>query len=159
MSLPLELLAFKPLVGDCSKRPISASQQKFIKKMEAISTVALPAEELCRAALNIAKRGLIGQFTGLWPSPRAIESWVQHSWTLLVSEGIKCHFVGKGYFVFIFHCIEDKNLIFRNGPYFLGPQSLYLNKWTLDFDPAQDVPSIVPVWVHLPHLPLHCWSP
>ena len=40
----------------------------------------------------------------------------------------------------------------------MGPQGLYLNKWTLDFDPTQDVPSIVPVWVRLPHLPLHCWN-
>eukprot|EP00253_Pinus_taeda_P026917 PITA_26917 len=48
--------------------------------------------------------------------------------------------------------------MFRNGPYFMGPQGLYLNKWTLDFDPSQDVPSVVPVWVRLPHLPLHCWN-
>ena len=41
----------------------------------------------------------------------------------------------------------------------MGPQGLYLNKWTPDFDPAQDVPLAVPVQVCLPHLPLHCWSP
>ena len=40
----------------------------------------------------------------------------------------------------------------------MGPQGLYLNKWTLDFDPTQDVPSVVPVWARLPHLPLHCWN-
>ena len=40
----------------------------------------------------------------------------------------------------------------------MGPQGLYLNKWTLDFDPSQDVPSTVPIWVRLPHLPLHCWN-
>ena len=28
----------------------------------------------------------------------------------------------------------------------------------MDFDPNQDVPSAVPVWVRLPHLPLHCWN-
>ena len=33
-----------------------------------------------------------------------------------------------------------------------------MNKWTRDFDPMQDVPSVVPVWVRLPHLPLHCWN-
>ena len=33
-----------------------------------------------------------------------------------------------------------------------------MNKWTLDFDLNQDVPSVVPVWVRLPHLPLHCWN-
>lgn len=40
----------------------------------------------------------------------------------------------------------------------MGPQCLYLNKWTLDFDPAVDVPKVVPVWVRLPNLPVHCWN-
>eukprot|EP00253_Pinus_taeda_P024612 PITA_24612 len=53
---------------------------------------------------------------------------------------------------------EDKDLIFRNGPYFMGPQGLYLNKWTPDFDPTVDVPSAVPLWVRLPNLPVHCWN-
>jgi hypothetical protein len=61
--------------------------------------------------------------------------------------------------VFLFDNAEERNLIFRNGPYFMGPQGLYLNQWMSDFDPTQDVPSVVPVWVRLPHLPLHCWSP
>ena len=54
--------------------------------------------------------------------------------------------------------MEDRVPIFRNGPYFMGPQGLYLNKWTPNFDPSQDVPFVVPVWVRLPHLPLHCWN-
>ena len=37
-------------------------------------------------------------------------------------------------------------------------RGLYLNQWTPDFDPKMDVPSAVPVWVRLPHLPLHCWG-
>ena len=40
----------------------------------------------------------------------------------------------------------------------MGPQRLYLNKWTPNFDPSLDVLSAVPVWVRLPHLPLHCWN-
>ena len=40
----------------------------------------------------------------------------------------------------------------------MGPQGIYLNKWTLDFDPTQDFPSAIPIWVRLPHLPLHCWN-
>ena len=40
----------------------------------------------------------------------------------------------------------------------MGPQGLYLNKWTPYFDPTQDVTSVVPIWVRLPHLPLHCWD-
>ena len=40
----------------------------------------------------------------------------------------------------------------------MGPQGLYLNKWTPDFDLNQDVPSVVPIWVRLPHLRIHCWN-
>ena len=28
----------------------------------------------------------------------------------------------------------------------------------MDFDPTQYVPSAVPIWLRLPHLPLHCWN-
>ena len=40
----------------------------------------------------------------------------------------------------------------------MGPQGLYLKKWNPNFDLNQDVPSVVLVWVRLPHLPLHCYS-
>ena len=50
-------------------------------------------------------------------------------------------------------------MIFKNGPYFMGTQGLYLNRWTLSFDPASEVPKDVPVWVRLPNLPIHCWNP
>ena len=33
-----------------------------------------------------------------------------------------------------------------------------MNKWTPYFNPTRDVPSAVPIWVRLPHLPLHCWN-
>ena len=40
----------------------------------------------------------------------------------------------------------------------MGPRGMYLNKWDLSFNPEKDVPKVVPVWVKLPHLPLHCWN-
>lgn len=156
--LPPEVIEFQKIIEACNRRPPSAQQQKFVKKKDCIPTVALPEEETCRSALNLADRGLIGQFTGLWPSPKSVEDWIKRNWTPLIEEGIKSYFVGKGFFVFVFELAEDRSLIFRNGPYFMGPQGLYLNKWSPDFDPTQDVPSAVPVWVRLPHLPLHCWS-
>ena len=35
---------------------------------------------------------------------------------------------------------------------------MYLNKWDLSFDLEKDIPSAVPLWVNLSHLPLHCWN-
>lgn len=61
--------------------------------------------------------------------------------------------------MFDFISKEDHDLIFRNGPYFMGPHGIYLNRWTLDSDPSSDFPSAVLVWVHLPDLMVHCWNP
>eukprot|EP00253_Pinus_taeda_P017979 PITA_17979 len=143
---PSEVIAFKAMIDSNSKHLPSDRQQKFVKKMDSIPSVALPEEETCKVALNLAERGLIGQFTGLWPSPKSVEEWTQRNWTSLIKEGIKSYFVGKGFFVFVFESAKDRSLIFRNRPYFMGPQGLYLNKWSPDFDPAQDVPSAIPVW-------------
>ena len=67
-------------------------------------------------------------------------------------------FCGKGYFAFIFEKKEDRDLIFRNNPYFMGPRGMYLNKWDLSFNPEKDIPKAILVWVKLPHLPMHCWN-
>jgi hypothetical protein len=66
--------------------------------------------------------------------------------------------VGRGFFIFEFISKEDRDLIFKSGPYFMGTQDLYLNRWTPNFDPTVDVPKEVPVWVLLPSLSVHCWS-
>lgn len=156
--VPSEVMAFRSMIAAGTKRPPSGMQKKFVKKLDSIPSVALPEQETCKAAMNLTERGLIGQFTGLWPSPKSVEDWTQRNWKPLIKEGVKSYFVGKGYFVFVFENPDDKGLIFRNGPYFMGPQGLYLNKWAPDFDPTQDIPTAVPVWVRLPHLPLHCWN-
>jgi hypothetical protein len=61
------------------------------------------------------------------------------------SKGIRSHLIGRGFFVLVFDNPEDKNINFRNEPYFMFPSGLYLNKWSPDFNPTQDVPSVVSV--------------
>ena len=71
MPLPPDLRAFKRLIASYGNRKEGPSQ-KFVKKFD-ISLVELPAERICCLALNLAEHGLISQFIGLWPSPKAIE--------------------------------------------------------------------------------------
>jgi hypothetical protein len=40
----------------------------------------------------------------------------------------------------------------------MGTTGMYLNKWTLDFSPENEIPSTFPVWVRIPFFPLHCWN-
>ena len=77
----------------------------------------------------------------------------------MISKNVASYSVWRGYFLFDFESKEDKELIFKNAPYFMGPQGLYLNNWTSNFDPEEDIPKAFPVWVRIPNLPIYCWNP
>ena len=74
MPLSPNLEAFKRLITSCGKRK-GGPAQKFVKKVD-IPFVGFLAIRTCRSALNLVERGLVGKFTGLWHSPRAIDGWV-----------------------------------------------------------------------------------
>jgi len=150
--------AFSNLIKSLPQQRPRPTASKFVKKLDVLQEVLLPPTIPRMAALSLAEKGLIGQFTGLWPSPKTVQRWVERNWADKTQGKISIRFCGRGYFTFHFETKEDKDLIFRNGPYFMDSRGLYLNKWTPDFDPELDIPSAVPVWVRLPHLPLHCWG-
>jgi len=150
--------AFARLVKANGKKVDSAPPPKFVKKLDAIPEIELPPDKTIHLVVALTDRALVGQFTSLWPSPRTTETWIQNNWRPLISQGVTSYAIGRGYFLFDFVSKADRDLIFKSGPYFMGPQGLYLNRWTPDFDPAMDVPKAVPVWVRLPNLPMHCWS-
>jgi hypothetical protein len=156
---PSPSTSFRKLVAACSKKTTSAAPPSFVKKLDAIPEIDLPPELPMKVALSLSERGLVGQFMGLWPSTRSTDNWIQRNWRPLITNSVTCYAVGRGYFIFEFISQEDRDLIFRNGPYFMGTQGLYLNRWTPSFDPASEVPKDVPVWVRLPNLSIHCWNP
>ena len=108
-------------------------------------------------ALLLSEKALIGKFTGLWPSPKAVEQWITERWSSLAASHISLCAAGRGYFVFIFANKEERDLIFRSGPYFMGSRGLFLAPWSLDFNPEVEI-TAAPVWVRIPHLPLHLWG-
>ena len=150
--------AFRSLLSQKGTKRQISEVPKFIKKLDEIPEIALPEEQSIKIALALADRGLVGQFMGRWPSTKTTDDWIQRNWRPQLKHNVICYAVGRGYFIFEFTSKEDRDLVFRNGPYFMGNQGLYLNKWSPDFDPSVDVPKEVPVWVRLPNLPIHCWS-
>ena len=105
--IPLEIDAFKKLVASCGNRKGSPIVQQFLTKVANIPSAELFVERPCHTTLNLVERGLTGKFTGLWPSPKAIDGWVQRNWRPLITEGIHNHLVGRGYYVFVFDSVED----------------------------------------------------
>jgi len=53
--LPHELSMFWKMVAACNKWPANENQQKFVKRMETIPTVALLTEEPYKSTLNLVE--------------------------------------------------------------------------------------------------------
>jgi hypothetical protein len=152
---PLE--AFKALVRSAGPKTKPSIPSKFVKKMEEVPTLELSPEQPCNFALYLAEKALVGKFTGLWPSPKTVDAWIEERWRPLIQETVTRSAVGRGFFVFSFSSKEDRDLVFRSGPYFMGSRGMFLAPWTLDFNPGDEI-TAAPVWVRLPHLPIHLWG-
>ena len=126
---------------------------RFVKRVE-IPEVNISSYAYKYKKFILYEKGLVIHFNGLWPSPCSIDIWLNKNWRPLIQGEVQQSLCGQGFFVFLFEKKEDRNLIFRNGPYFMGPRGMYLNKWDLSFDPEKYIPFLVLVWVKLPHLPL-----
>jgi len=68
--------AFRRLLLGKGKKTSPPVIPKFIKKLEGIPEIALPEEKSMKIALELAKRGLVGQFMGLWPSTKTTDDWI-----------------------------------------------------------------------------------
>jgi len=149
--------AFKALIHSTGPKVKPSPPPKFVRKLEEIPSLELSPEEPCVLALHLSENSLIGKFTGLWPSPKAVVTWMKDCWKHLVHGQVDVCATGRGYFVFSFARKDERDLVFRSGPYFMGSRGLFLAPWTLDFNPEAEI-TAAPVWVRLPHLPLHLWG-
>ena len=89
--------AFKALVRLAGPKAKPSLSTKFVKKMEEIPSLELSSEEPCNLALLLAENALIGKFTGLWPSPKSVEAWMEDHWKPLMHGIVSLHAVGRGF--------------------------------------------------------------
>jgi len=62
--------AFASLIAVTRTPRIRPTINKFVKKLADIPEISLPHTLPRRAALSLIEHGLVGQFIGLWPSPK-----------------------------------------------------------------------------------------
>ena len=90
---------------------------------------------------------LIGKFIGIWPTKRALRSWISTKWN--PKGHITLHLGPKGFFTAVFNCLEDRNRIMDGGPYFFNSAGLFLKGWVERFNPDKEDLSYAPVWIRL----------
>jgi len=99
---------------------------------------------------------IIYKFMGLWPTKKALQTWIKYHWKPKGS--INLHLGSKGFFTVVFTNIEDKDRVFEGGPYFYVAVVLYMRPWMMNFGPEQGTFTSVTVWVRLYSLPLDYWQ-
>lgn len=100
--------------------------RKLIKKLDDIPLMIIDSSDPRRTAILLSKKALIGKFTGLWPTPKAIDLWVAQHWTPKLQSQLSFISVGRGFSIFLFDSQEDQGLLFRSGPYFMGSRGMHL---------------------------------
>lgn len=70
-----QLLAFKALVQAAVPQAVSPPS-KFVRKVDEIPSMEISPVDPFQKALIFTEKALIGKFTGLWSSPKAVELWI-----------------------------------------------------------------------------------
>lgn len=99
----------------------SVGERRFAKRVDFIPNLDLEHSMANQHSIILLERDLVGKFLVLWPSPRTVVEWISKNWPKQDPSTFYC---GKGFFVFLFKTIEDRDHIFRSGPYFIGFQGV-----------------------------------
>lgn len=71
---------------------------------------------------RLSERALVCRFNGLWPKLVDLHPWTSSAWSLK-EEALICP-CARGFFIVIFGSAEDRDQIFRSGPWFWGRSGL-----------------------------------
>lgn len=151
-----EAATFQVMLDDLSKQPRSKeSHTKFVKKVDSIPSMPLLVGAK-RTSLAFSEQDFNGNFTGMWSSHHSMDLWIDQTRRSKTKGDINLYARGNKLFAFLFELKEDRDAIFRDGPYFFGSRGMYLNKWMMDFNPNEGIRMMIHVWRKLPRLPLSC---
>ena len=66
--------------------------------------------------------------------------------------------LGRDCFLLRFSIIEDLEMVFKKGPWFIGEHFLSIQKWVANCKPLEALVSSVEIWVRLNELPIEYYD-
>ncbi|CAO2827239.1 unnamed protein product [Amaranthus hypochondriacus] len=85
-----------------------------------------------------------------------LRGYIRKHWTCINMPVIHAH--EDGYFIVKFANEKECEEILNGGPYFLNRAPMVVKRWSKTFDFQEEILRVIPVWIRLPSLPLHCWG-
>ncbi|XP_019242197.1 PREDICTED: uncharacterized protein LOC109222281 [Nicotiana attenuata] len=113
-------------------------------------------EEDIKKNQNYWATAIIGFVLGENPYFKSMENYVDNVWDFVDTPKILYH--DKGYYIFRFDSIDDRNKVMQSGPYFFHNKPFILKNWSLDFVFNPECLNVIPIWVRFPNLPVGFWS-
>jgi len=118
--------------------------------------IELPSHRINGRIQYMRDHALIGKFIGFWPTERALNGWISAKWK--PKGHVMLQLGPKGFFTVIFLCIEDRNRVMDEGPYFFNSAGLYLREWAARFNSDKEDLSWATVWIRMYSLPEEYWD-
>ncbi|XP_043724094.1 protein DGS1, mitochondrial-like [Telopea speciosissima] len=103
------------------------------------------------------KNTLMGHFIGGRPSFTFARDVLLKQWR--IAGHVDINLLESGIFVFRFNLEDDKVKVLEGGPWYVQKRPMILRPWSPDVCLEKVNLCYVPVWVSLPNLPFHFWSP
>ncbi|CAO2817618.1 unnamed protein product [Amaranthus hypochondriacus] len=106
--------------------------------------------------VKVWERAVVVYIVGGNVSIDILRGFIRKHWSWVSMPAIHRH--EEGYFILRFNTENECEEILKGGPYFLNRAPLIVKKWTINFDFKEEIMRVIPVWIRLPNLPLHCWG-
>nr|QIA97949.1 hypothetical protein AP_R.00g000450-v1.0.a3 [Amaranthus palmeri] len=106
--------------------------------------------------VKLWERAVVVYIVGSQVSIEILKGFIRKHWHNVSMPAIHRH--EEGYFILRFNSDNECEEIIKGGPYFLNRAPMVVKKWNRSFDFREEIMRVIPVWVRLPNLPLHCWG-
>ncbi|KAL0913108.1 hypothetical protein M5K25_016540 [Dendrobium thyrsiflorum] len=161
--------AFPPLVSSSSPSlPKPPSWDRILTGSPnptefSISTLQTPEEIIPFQQDDIAEANdewslaLVGYSLGRRPFYETLLKAIRKSWILKGT--LKLISLSEGFFLFKFSTLEDYEMVWARGAWFILGKPFIFQKWTPHFSPKREEFNTVHIWFKIHDLPLCCWTP
>lgn len=130
---------------------------KFVPPVIENGTQIVQIESLDVAdMINSWEKAVVIYVVGGFVSADIIRGYIRKHWTSVTMPLVHAH--EEGYYVLKFNSEHECSEILKGGPYFLNKAPMIVKKWSSNFDFKEEILRVIPVWIRLPSLPLHCWG-
>ncbi|XP_070036263.1 uncharacterized protein [Nicotiana tomentosiformis] len=99
---------------------------------------------------------LIAYIIGDGPGYNAMKRCIKSHWSHVTEPELFYH--DEGYYIIKFQTAADAREILYAGPCSIANKPIILKSWTPNFNFTKEFPTVMPLWVKFPKLPMSCWG-